>query len=98
MSYSEFRRVAGIDHQIDFNEYFEYTRRKYPNMDKQTVYRVAKDNFSLIDRDRNNKIDYKEFSEAEARKTQHPVNKQQLHFTYKKVEKKVDGKILYHNK
>ncbi|RNA39579.1 hypothetical protein BpHYR1_012656 [Brachionus plicatilis] len=98
MSFSQFRNIAGIDHQIDFNEYFEYTRQKYPNIDKQTVYRIAKEKFAFIDRDKNNKIDYKEFVDAQKRKYYHPVNNEKLHFKFNKVEQRVGDKVLYHNR
>ncbi|CAF1020966.1 unnamed protein product [Brachionus calyciflorus] len=77
MSYFEFRNVAGADNLIDFNEFLQVTRQKYPYLDMNSVYEIARDKFALMDRDRNGRISYDEFADAAFRNFTSPLNYQQ---------------------
>ena len=68
MSYYNFRNVSGIDNQIDRNEYNAYQQITHPYTDPYTNARHANQEFNLVDRNRNGKIDYNEFADAEQRK------------------------------
>ncbi|CAF0818373.1 unnamed protein product [Brachionus calyciflorus] len=77
MSYYEFRTVSGADNLIDFNEFLEITRQKYPHLDQQTIYQIAKDKYALMDKNADGKINYSEFAEAKFRQETNPINYQQ---------------------
>ncbi|CAF1020948.1 unnamed protein product [Brachionus calyciflorus] len=77
MSYYEFRNFAGADNLIDFNEFLEITRQKYPHLDQQTIFEIARDTFSLMDKNGDGKINFNEYSEAKFRENTNPINFQQ---------------------
>ncbi|CAF0860287.1 unnamed protein product [Brachionus calyciflorus] len=64
MAYSNFRYAAGADNMIDFNEFLEITRQKYPHLDQQTLYEIAHEKFTLMDRNGDGKINYNEYANA----------------------------------
>ncbi|CAF1020984.1 unnamed protein product [Brachionus calyciflorus] len=63
-SYNDFRNFAGADNMIDFNEFLEMTRQKYPFLDQQTLYEIAQEKFALMDRNGDGRINYNEFADA----------------------------------
>lgn len=71
MSYEKFRYISGIDNMIDRNEYTSYYQSNNPYSHPYTNYRNAQDEFSLIDRNGDGRIDYYEFRDAEQRKYGH---------------------------
>lgn len=68
MSYEKFRYISGIDNLIDRHEYSAYYQRKHPFANPYSNYRNSQDEFSLIDRNGDGRIDYYEFRDAEIRK------------------------------
>ncbi|RNA17808.1 hypothetical protein BpHYR1_042670 [Brachionus plicatilis] len=68
MSYYKFRNISGMDHSIDKNEYSAYYQNSHPYSNPYSNYRNSHDEFSLVDRNRNGRIDYHEFRDAENRK------------------------------
>ena len=77
MSYNEFRNVSGADKMIDFNEFVEITRQKYPHLDQQSIFEIARDKFALMDKNGDGRINYNEFAEAKFRENTNPINYQQ---------------------
>lgn len=68
MSYYSFRNIAGMDNSIDRNEYSAYYNSTHPFSSPYSNYKNANDEFSLVDRNRNGRIDYHEFADAQSRK------------------------------
>lgn len=69
MSYHNFRNISGIDNAIDRNEYQAYHQMTHPYTNPYTNARHANEEFGLIDRNRNGRIDYHEFADAQHRKS-----------------------------
>ncbi|CAF0951566.1 unnamed protein product [Brachionus calyciflorus] len=68
MSYHTFRNIAGIDNSIDRNEYLAYYQSRHPFSSPYSNYRRANEEFNLIDRNRNGRIEYHEYADAQMRK------------------------------
>ncbi|CAF0818393.1 unnamed protein product [Brachionus calyciflorus] len=74
MSYYNFRNVSGADNLIDYNEFSELTRQKYPYLDPISLNEIAREKFALTDRDASGRINYNEFVDANYRNYMNPVN------------------------
>ncbi|RNA23955.1 hypothetical protein BpHYR1_016273 [Brachionus plicatilis] len=63
-----FKKISGMDSLIDRNEYEVYHHYKHPYLDPVSNRIQANHEFSMIDRNRDNRIDYYEFADAERRR------------------------------
>ncbi|CAF0974254.1 unnamed protein product [Brachionus calyciflorus] len=68
MSFLKYRNIAGMDRQIDREEYAAYYDITHPYNSPYSNYRRANEEFNLLDRDRNGRIDYHEYADGESRK------------------------------
>ena len=67
MSYYNFRNASGIDNLIDRNEYSAYYQRRNPFSNPISNHINSQREFSLIDRNRDGRIDYHEYRDAKYR-------------------------------
>ena len=69
MSYHNFRNISGIDNSIDRNEYQAYYGMTHPFSSPFSRGRDANEQFNLFDRNRNCRVEYHEFADAQQRQS-----------------------------